>query len=132
MVFYVDFENVHLSGLNEVENLSSKDKVLIFCRNEDVARIKEHLNGKRIKALIECRIVSGKTKNALDFELISDLFSERKAQMNIIVSKDKGYDAAIDRGLRKGMLIFRKKALNQKGFETSLKCLNDGCCNISI
>lgn len=132
MVIYVDFENVHLSGLDGIENLSSKDKVYIYCRDCDVLRIKSLLKGKKIKSSVECRIVQGKTKNALDFELISDLFSDQRSRMKIIVSKDKGYDAAIDRGLRNGRLIFRKKSLNQKGFETSLESLNDGCCIITI
>lgn len=132
MIFYVDFENVHLSGINGIEDLSSKDRVIIYCRADDIPRIKEHLKGEEVKAKVECRIVAGKTKNALDFELISDLFSDRKSRMNIIVSEDKGYDCAIDRGLRNGRLIFRRKTLNQKGFDTSLENLNKGCYYISI
>ena len=57
-------------------------------------------------------------KNALDFELITDLFVESKRSIKIIISMDKGYDAAINKGIRNSILVFRRKSLKEEGYET--------------
>ena len=93
--YYVDYENVHLSGLKGIEELNHKDEVYIYCRYSDIKRIETSVNKKDIKSKVKCIVVEGRTKNALDFELLSDFFVSRKHDLRIIVSKDKGYDAAI-------------------------------------
>ena len=113
--YYVDFENVQLNGLEGLETLEKGDKVFIFCREMDVNRIRSALKGISTKASVCCRIVNCVSKNALDFELISDLFMNRSKCMKIIISKDKGFDAAVQRGLRNGILIFRRENLGELG-----------------
>ncbi len=114
-LYYVDFENVHAGGLKGIEELGRKDEVYIYCRETDIKGIERILKRKEIKASVVCQIVDGVTKNALDFELVSELFIDRNKSMRIIVSKDKGFDAAIQKGLRHGILCFRREYINQPG-----------------
>ncbi len=111
--YYVDFENVQLNGLEGLETLEKGDKVFIFCREMDVNRIRSALKGISTKASVCCRIVNCVSKNALDFELISDLFMSRSKCMKVIISKDKGFDAAIQKGLREGVLCFRSETMEK-------------------
>ena len=111
--YYIDFENVQLRGLRGIEEIEKKDKVLIYCRETDIGRIKTALYGVNIKASVTCRIVNSTSKNALDFELISDLFMSRSKCMRVIISKDKGFDAAIQKGLREGVLCFRSETMEK-------------------
>ena len=111
--YYIDFENVQLNGLKGIEELEKRDKVLIYCRETDIGRIKTALYGVNIKASVTCRIVNSTSKNALDFELISDLFMSRSKCMKVIISKDKGFDAAIQKGLREGVLCFRSETMEK-------------------
>ena len=104
--YYIDFENVRLNGL--------KGKT-------DIGRIKTALYGVNIKASVTCRIVNSVSKNALDFELISDLFMSRSKCMKVIISKDKGFDAAINEGKRNNVLCFRKTSIKGSRFETFLE-----------
>ena len=112
-LYYVDFENVHTGGLNGIEELCRKDEVYIYCREIDVKRIERNLMKKNIKASVKCKIVDGVTKNALDFELLSDLFMSKKHDIRIIISKDKGFDAAIRRGIRNKILCVRRDYIGQ-------------------
>ena len=111
--YYVDFENVQLNGLEGLETLEKGDKVFIFCREMDVNRIRSALKGIQTKASVCCKIVNCASKNALDFELISDLFMSRSKCLKVIVSKDKGFDAAIQKGLREGVLCFRSETMEK-------------------
>ncbi len=111
--YYIDFENVQLNGLKGIEGLEKKDKVLIYCRETDIGRVKTALYGVDTKSSITCRIVNCVSKNALDFELISDLFMSRSKCMKVIISKDKGFDAAIQKGLREGILCFRSETMEK-------------------
>ena len=120
-LYYVDFENVHTGGLNGIEELCRKDEVYIYCRETDVKGIESKLKQKKIKALVKCKIVDGVTKNALDFELLSDLFVSKKHDIRIIISKDKGFDAAIRRGIRYKILCLRREFIGQCEFPLFLE-----------
>ena len=114
-LYYVDFEKVHAGGLQGIEELGRKDEVYIYCREKDVKGIEGRIKQNEIKATVKCIFVDGITKNALDFELVSELFIDKSKKMRIIVSKDKGFDAAIKKGLRHGILCFRREYINQPG-----------------
>ena len=119
-IYLVDYENVNLNGLNGINELDKKDLVYIYCRENDVNRIRNYLIERKIKTNVICKIVNGISRNALDFELISDMFMNlKKDGMKIIISHDKGFDAAINRGMCSGFLCFRQNFIGEKGFETS-------------
>ena len=124
--FYVDYENVHSDGLAGIDTLSKSDRVFIYCRQDDVPRIRTYFSFTKTKATVSCRIVEATTKNALDFELISEMFSEhRKGRINYIVSGDKGFDAAIQKGMHRGILCFRKEFVGDIRFELNIAILGE-------
>ena len=131
-IFYVDFENMHIMGLKGAESLDSDDSLIIYCRDKDVSVIKDECSKRKIKAFVKCCVVTGKTKNALDFELISDLFMDNSDEIRYIISHDKGYEAAVERGLRKGILCFRKESINDTGFLSSLDYYKTNCQEIVV
>jgi len=131
-IYYVDFENVHIGGLKGAENLDSDDTILIFCRENDVEKIKNECKQREIKAYTKCCVVSSTTKNALDFELISELFMEKCDEIRYIISHDKGFEAAVERGLRKGLLCFRKESINDTGFLHELDFYKSSCREVVI
>ncbi len=129
-VYYVDFENVHFDGLRGVERLNVEDRVLIYCRENDVEVIRRCLH--KTKASVKCCIVNDFSRNALDFELISDLFKSDFEGVKYIISNDKGYDAAIHRGMRNGNLIFRRTSIKDNTFETFFETFGEGCKEVVI
>ena len=131
-IYYVDFENVHIGGLKGAENLDSYDTILIFCRENDVEKIKNECKRREIKAYTKCCVVSSTTKNALDFELISELFMEKCDEIRYIISHDKVFEAAVERGLRKGLLCFRKESINDTGFLHELDFYKSSCREVVI
>ncbi len=131
-IYYVDFENVHIGGLKGAESLDKNDTVLVYCRDNNVSTIKDDCKKRKIKACVKCLVVTGKTKNALDFELISDLFMDKSDEIRYIISHDKGYDAAVERGLRKGILCFRIDNIKDTRFLSSLDFYKANCREIVI
>ena len=131
-IYYVDFENVHIGGLKGVESLYADDTALVYCRDKDVSAIEHECKKRKIKAFVKCCVVTGTTKNALDFELISDLFMDKSDEIRYIISHDKGYEAAVERGLRKGILCFRKENINDTGFLHSLDYYKSNCREVVI
>ena len=128
--YYVDFENVHFNGLKGVDELDSDDQVLIYCREKDVDVIRRCMC--KTRASVKCCIVNDVSKNALDFELISDLFGNDYDGIKYIVSNDKGYDAAIHRGMRNNNLIFRRTSMKKNTFETFFEVYGEGCREIKF
>ena len=96
---YVDFENVASSGITGISNLKEDDSVIIFYTTAaDKLRFAEVVEVKDTKAEVRVRKVESGTKNALDFQLLTILFLDQKKEGDaeyIIVSNDRGYDAAI-------------------------------------
>ena len=131
-IYYVDFENVHIGGLKGAESLYPEDTILVYCRDNDVPVIEEACKKRKVKACIKCCVVTGTTKNALDFELISDLFMDKAEEIRYIISHDKGYEAAVERGLRKGILCFRKENIKDTSFLHSLDFYKTNCREIII
>lgn len=93
-VYYIDFENVNSAGLSGIENLTKKDKVVIFVGNGvDAIRIKVNTLAKMV-----IKYVPVGKPNALDFQLIAHLAAKsslHKDYIYKIISSDKGYDYAI-------------------------------------
>lgn len=98
MIFLVDYENVHASGLKGIENLKANDEVVIFYSinatnvSLDVAaKIKESL------AKVTFKCVDVGHANALDFKLVTYLFCGiNRRRKYAIISKDLGYREAIE------------------------------------
>lgn len=94
--YLVDFENVKKDGLDGVHLLNSEDKVCIFySKNADSITFDQHRRIMESKADIElCKVEVG-SKNALDFQLATQLgflVANKAAAQYYIVSKDKGFE----------------------------------------
>ena len=94
--YLVDFENVKKDGLDGVHLLHPEDKVCIFySKNADSITFDQHRRIMESKADIElCKVEVG-SKNALDFQLATQLgflIANKAAAQYYIVSKDKGFE----------------------------------------
>lgn len=103
--FYIDYENVHNGGTNGIELLSSKEYVFMFFSHNantmHIETVKHFLNSK---CGIEFMEVDSGTPNALDFQLVTFLYSGiEQDDYHYIISKDHGFDAAIKMGKRMGI-----------------------------
>jgi hypothetical protein len=103
-IFFVDFENVKISGLDGLLELNSTDEVFIFYSdNADGITFDVHKNLNETKAKINLQKVEVGSKNALDFQLSSYLgfiINERLNKGNentsyFIVTKDSGFSCLI-------------------------------------
>ncbi|MBO4450113.1 MAG: hypothetical protein J5777_05975 [Clostridiales bacterium] len=101
--YYIDFENVKTAGLKGVDTLPSCDTVKIFAKGgSDQMKFNDIKTLMAAKATVTIEDVVTGTKNALDFQLLTDLMIDcvRRAGMSpapkfVIISADHGYDPAI-------------------------------------
>lgn len=111
---YVDYENVNISGLKGIEELTHEDVVKIFIGAQvskltmvDADRI---FNCEATVELITNKYIG---KNALDFIIMVHMgydIAQELAKSYYIISKDKGYDPAIHE-MRKmsGLTVARRE-----------------------
>ena len=99
-IFFVDFENVKISGLDGLLELNSTDEVFIFYSDKaDGITFDVHKNLNETKAKINLQKVEVGSKNALDFYITTYIGSkilEEENEAFCIVSKDKGFSAVVD------------------------------------
>lgn len=94
--YLVDFENVKKDGLEGIHKLGEDDQVCIFySKNADSITFDQHRRIMESQAAIElCKVDVG-SKNALDFQLATQLgflIANKAAASYYIVSKDKGFE----------------------------------------
>lgn len=94
--YLVDFENVKKDGLDGIHKLESEDHVcILYSKNADSITFEQHKKIMESKADIElCKVDVG-SKNALDFQLATQLgflIANKAADSYYIVSKDKGFE----------------------------------------
>ena len=99
-IFFVDYENVKISGLDGLLELNSADEVFIFySENADCITFDIHKNLNETKAQINFQKVEVGSKNALDFQLSSYLGFIINENLNkgnentsyFLVTKDSGF-----------------------------------------
>lgn len=94
--YLVDFENVKKDGLDGIHKLEPEDRVcILYSKNADSITFEQHKKIMESKAEIElCKVDVG-SKNALDFQLATQLgflIANKAADNYYIVSKDKGFE----------------------------------------
>ena len=115
MMYFVDFENTGVSGLEGIENLTGRDCVVLFASDHTTEKgVMKRLSGT--KARIRIEYVSTTAKNAMDFCLISSVGAEiAKGKKNLcIVSNDKGYDAARNFWNERGISVKSLSSISEK------------------
>lgn len=94
--YLVDYENVHKTGLNGIDELEKNDKVIIFySQHADKLPFSLHSQIIETKAEITYFEVDTVGKNALDFQLssyIGYMLGKHPKCICYIISKDSGYE----------------------------------------
>ena len=92
--YFIDYENVHQSGLNGIEKLTENDKLIIFyTTNAETLTFSIYEKLILCKAEIQLYKVQCGGKNALDFQLssyIGYIVGKHPKCMCYIISKDNG------------------------------------------
>ena len=130
-IYFIDYENVHVDGLNGVAKLGEDDSVCIFYSEKaNSLTFGLHKRLTESKAHIEYIKVSLGTPNSLDYQLTSILgykIAKEEGKEFIIVSKDKGFDSTVEFWAKKQINISRvenltsdaQKAKNEQPQEVS-------------
>lgn len=113
--YYVDFENVGSLGMDGTSLLTAADTVYIFYSNKaDTMKMDVVAQIYNTSAQIVFEKVELGTPNALDFQLLTDLFCtiQNSQGESYIISKDTGYDVAVKRGRAiYNFKLWRKKSI---------------------
>lgn len=96
-IFLVDSENV---GYTLPNSIDSSTLVYMFVSDTHILSKLKHQKSPHVKVIDLTQIVKRHTKNAMDFCIVAHMsevikYINRKQKL-VILSKDKGYDAAID------------------------------------
>lgn len=118
--YLVDLENTGLAGLSGLEELSAKDKVIVFygTRTGSIA-FDKHVELTKAKADVTYTKTERVAKNYLDFQLVTYLgylIGSGQERVYYIISKDKGYDSCIEfwRKTNKQIAITRCESLQKQ------------------
>lgn len=118
--YLVDLENTGLAGLTGLEELSAKDKVIVFygTRTGSIA-FDKHVELTKAKADVTYTKTERVAKNYLDFQLVTYLgylIGSGQERVYYIISKDKGYDSCIEfwRKTDKQITITRCESLQKQ------------------
>lgn len=114
-IFYIDIENVGMKEISRIRELKETDKVILFINKNEKELYKKvcfELSGS--KAAVEIQTFNSRVKNALDFQICSSIgmFTEQISGEIYIVSKDKGYESAIEFFKNQGKTIKRIESVN--------------------
>lgn len=121
-LYFVDYENVNSKGLGGIQNLTSKDRVMILYSNQaNSVKIKTIQNLLTSKAKVSFIEITSLGQNALDFQLSALIGSYigkfRGSKLQIyIISKDKGFDSLV-----RGLPTIFEKELSQKKLILSIQ-----------
>ena len=111
MIFLIDYQNVHNTGLNGIEELTSSDRLILFLKENDTFSAVNHIKLEQAPVQREYIFVAPNTKNALDFQLVASLglrCAANPEEEYYIVSNDQGYDAAITFLKNQGYKVTRR------------------------
>jgi len=111
-IYFIDYENVGSTGIEDVDKLDAGNVVHIFYSlKADTMKIEQVIQLMNVKADVQFHDVTMRgQKNALDFQLIAMLyFTKQEKETCYIISKDTGYDAAVVFGRKIGAAnVYRK------------------------
>ena len=128
--YLVDYENVKSHGLDGIVKMPPEDVVSIFySENADTMTFSLHQKLNETRAHVIYEKVEVGTKNALDFQLVTELgYLIREMQDQdvsfFIVSKDKGYGNTVTYWKKRGVRIAQVvdvSGLNEEKIENDLR-----------
>lgn len=100
MIFCIDLENVHATGLTGVEFLNDKDHFIVFY-SVSTPYVENSVMNTILASgcTFDAVKLMNSGKNALDFYIcakVGEIVSNRKDEEIAIIARDKGYTALID------------------------------------
>ncbi|MDE6036616.1 MAG: hypothetical protein K2G36_12000 [Ruminococcus sp.] len=108
--YLIDYENVHQTGLNGIENLTPLDRLIIFyTENAESLTFPVYEKLVACKAEIQLHKVKCGGKNALDFQLATFLgyvLGNNPDTECHIISNDKGYEYVLNFWKEKNVIIY--------------------------
>ena len=114
MIILIDFENVNLNGIAGIKKLGAQDSVYFFFNNKSKIDFNTHIVLEKLECEKVYQLVSGNTKNALDFLLVERLgelvVNDNEAEY-FIISNDGGFDAVVKHLRAKNISVARKKSI---------------------
>ncbi len=129
--YLVDLENTGLAGLSGLDELSAKEKVIVFygTRTGSIA-FDKHVELTKAKADVTYTKTERVAKNYLDFQLVTYLgylIGSGQERVYYIISKDKGYDSCIEfwRKTNKQIAITRCESLQKQKTVTQTAAQSD-------
>jgi len=123
--YFIDLENVGKSGLKGIENLTTRDTIVVFHNRLVYEEISPAILDmfKGCRATIRKLYIRNICKNAMDLELVLELgflMAEYGAQAQyFVVSKDRGFDIVNDYIQNKGLytVVRRIPSVDDSGEE---------------
>ena len=114
-LYLVDFENVHDSGISGVTNLTENDDIFIFysVKSEHMS-FDTHVSIMKSAARVKYIKLRRSAKNYLDFQLVTHLgylIGSGQPGPYFIISKDTGYDSALDYWKDHGVTVTRQPSI---------------------
>lgn len=110
-IYLIDYENTGVKGLYGIERLKEDDLVIVFYGPKTGAvPFDEHVKISTASSHVEYIKTTKTAKNYLDFQLttyLGYLVAQTPVRTFRIVSKDSGYDSAVDFWSKRGMDIRR-------------------------
>lgn len=109
--YYVDYENVGSIGLLGLEKLTGNDRlILFFSDHADTIKMEIVQALMKTPCQVEFHKIERGTQNALDFQLITMLYTlETGKEPCYIISKDNGYDASIKMAQKLNLRYVQRK-----------------------
>lgn len=127
--YLIDYENVHVNGLVGLEERTKEDMIIIFySSNSDSLNFLLHQKLIQSQAKIEYIKIEGKSKNSLDFHLVSYmgyLLAQNPQEEFVIISKDNGYQGVVEFWKKKKMSISTAYNLSLESKKVILKKLHE-------
>lgn len=122
-LFYIDIENVGMKEIEKVKELKETDKVIIFIHEKEEELYKKVCyEFAKVISAVEIETFASREKNALDFQICASIGMLTTKEKNVyIVSRDKGYDSAIEFFGNKGMHVERIESIGSLYKDTILQ-----------
>lgn len=123
--YFIDYENVHRTGLNGISELDKSDNIIVFySKNADKLPFSLHSQIIETKAKITYFEVETVGKNALDFQLasyIGYIVGKHPKSIFHIISKDAGFENVCNFWRKNGIKICLGCDIAQSKKSDSLK-----------
>lgn len=115
-IYLIDYENTGVKGLHGIENLQEEDLIVVFYGPKTGAvPFDDHVRISSAVSHVEYIKTSKTAKNYLDFQLttyLGYLIAHTGIKEYCVVSKDGGYDSAIDFWKVRGISIVRRETIS--------------------